>query len=255
MDNCELILDSREQPTAAAATLREVEVEEVSDDDEGGGIDEEDAQDSGGGRAEDAPPSDTLDDSSHPASPSEEFFLPDAEEPSAVFAGFSSGAGDCSATAGAAGSDAHPLYSGGFAHLAPGTQDSVVATDEYVLPAGEPVDMESLMPAESSPGRRCGLALPPLLSCAHRGGACRPSPGPPSRPIDVSSSPEGGSCQSSPEGGALSLYSEFGGSPLDIGAPALGVADAAAAAAAASPACALKLADPCEAMLEVVMGW
>ena len=200
---------------------------------------------------------------SEPTSPAgEEFFLPEAEVTESeegcvpTFQGFN---GETSSSVAVAPDNNYFSPASDFAHpiLPAGAQDEEVPTivDESADEFNPEMDVDSILRPEG-----------PLVECCRRGadvseeGALdsskfyclkfrRNAGGEDDCDVqsvcDVSS-PDA-SCQSSPEG-ALSLCGEFGGSPLDIGAPAL---DHAAAA--------LMVGDSCDGILiaglDATMCW
>ena len=185
---------------------------------------------------------------SEPTSPAaEEFFLTEAEVAEseevcgANFQGFSS---EPASSVSVAAESSYFSPAADFSHpILNSSGASGTAVDEAPVEYASEMDVDCILRHESGMGetlRRCaelnsnGLDTSKFLSLKLR------------RSVDDDdalsvcdvSSPDA-SCQSSPEG-ALSLCGEFGGSPLDIGAPAL---DHAAAAAA------MMMGDSCDGIL------
>jgi len=198
---------------------------------------------------------------SEPCSPAaEEFFLPEAEEAEAEecvasFEGFVREASPAPVPAEtnyyASASDfAHPML-----NAAP-SQDGEppVLEEEPAATFASEMDVDSILRPEEPPlpeeiadcgNRRCVSATdvcdPSKFYCLRVRGVVNCEEDCDARSVCDVSSPDA-SCQSSPEG-ALSICGEFGGSPLDIGAPALDHTTAVATAAA------MMMVDGCDGML------
>ena len=200
---------------------------------------------------------------SEPCSPAaEEFFLPEAEEAEAEesvasFEGFVREASPAPVPAetsyySSSADFAHPLL-----NAAP-SQDGEppVLEEEPAVTFTSEMDVDSILRPEELPlseetsiadseNRRCVSATdvcdPSKFYCLRVRGVVDCEEDCDARSVCDVSSPDA-SCQSSPEG-ALSICGEFGGSPLDIGAPALDHTTAVATAAA------MMMVDGCDGML------
>jgi len=199
---------------------------------------------------------------SEPCSPAaEEFFLPEAEEAEAeecvAFEGFVREASPAPVPA----ETSYYSSSSDFAHpmlnAAPSQEgEPPVLEEEPAVAFTSEMDVDSILRPEELPlseetsiadceNRRCVSATdvcdPSKFYCLHVRGVVDCEEDCDARSVCDVSSPDA-SCQSSPEG-ALSICGEFGGSPLDIGAPALDHSTAVATAAA------MMMVDGCDGML------
>jgi hypothetical protein len=203
-------------------------------------------------------------DESEPCSPAaEEFFLPEAEEAEAeeesveTFDGFVREGSPAPVPSEASYYSSTSDYTHPMLNAPPGQDGEPPALEEEPTVAfASDMDVDSILRPEELPSseetsiadcgnRRCVPASdvcdPSKFYCLRERGAVDCEEDCDARSVCDVSSPDA-SCQSSPEG-ALSICGEFGGSPLDIGAPAIDHSSAVAAAAA------MMMVDSCDSML------